>query len=815
MSSRTGTYSESRADDCSTAVTSAISHYRTYLKSVYRSSPISPENKWPPTPSKEYIHLAVVKGLTQNCRDQYIGSTLKGNIQEVLQERREISIEQILETECEDRGRVILVEGAPGIGKSTLTWELCRKWEEFSCVKKYSLVVLLRLREKEVQKITNASQLFYSCADPSLLEEVAKSQGSGILFILDGFDELPLRLQEESFLLELIQGRILPESKILVTSRPSATARLLTCCRPQIQKHIEILGFTEESVEAYARSVFSSEPEKLEKFKAYISASENPAINSLMYIPLNAAIIVEIYKGCDSDKFLPHTLTELYTQLSLTILNRHLKLEDRVGKFEDLPRSLYGHFLALSSLAYNGFVKEEVIFHKVSSGHDLVHFGFLDAVSALYGGGGVSYNFLHLTLQEFFAAYHISCLGSGGLDLFKQHGKDERWNIVWRFVAGLTKFKHLGPLDEGDVFINKRQFICRSNTLTKFFIECLFEAQTMKYWVFENTSFTELVKVYMSHLSGFDSYMLGYCIANYLHGVPLYVLLESSPVQPFLSGLKTASSCSGVIEELHISYCRDVNLAEFSALPLLHTMSLSFSCCRLVSTDLIILSQLIPHLHSLRMLGLTYNGEDGVLSVLQQLSHSKVTSLDLRGTDFSGDTPEQCYTALSNLISLLSGKLKELYFGRTQNCDRLISLVSAGPSSLNALYILEPESCISSLSSNTCITRLELDSPVRSEKRLSSVSHQVVEILKRNKTLLHLKLISFKFPGDIDALRVITDALSENNTLQCMEVWVLIVGESCRSHKFASKYMQKQQINPDAQITWKNCKYIVRIYPWP
>ena len=73
-------------------------------------------------------------------------------------------------------------------------------------------------------------------------------------------------------------------------------------------------------------------------------------------------------------------------------------------------------------------------------------------MSALYGGGGVSYNFLHLTLEEFFAACYISSLGSGGLEVFKQYGNNERWNVVWRFVAGITKFQHLeGHFD--DMFI--------------------------------------------------------------------------------------------------------------------------------------------------------------------------------------------------------------------------------------------------------------------------------------------------------------------------------------------------------------------------
>ena len=243
------------------------------------------------------------------------------------------------------------------------------------------------------------------------------------MFILDGFDELPKPLQQKGLLLNLIKGKVLPESTVLVISRPSATDELLTSCRPLIQKHVEVLGFTQDSVEAYATSIFS-EQEELEKFNAYISASMNPAINSLMYVPLNAAIIVEIYRNCKSEHLLPHTLTELYTELCLTILSRHFKIQNpsvSFEKFEDLPPDSYQQFFDLSKIAFAGFKKEEIILRTAPS--NMVHFGFLDSVPALYGGGGVSYNFLHLTVQEFFAAYHISRLGSSGLEVFQQYGK--------------------------------------------------------------------------------------------------------------------------------------------------------------------------------------------------------------------------------------------------------------------------------------------------------------------------------------------------------------------------------------------------------
>ena len=358
----------------------------------------------------------MVEGQQTSCQDRCIGHTIQGNVKQALGDRKEISIENIFEADkSQKKPRLVLVKGAPGIGKSTLAWELCRKY-----MKQYDLVVLLRLREIKVQKISSISQLFYQYENEnkkSLVEEVLKNHGKGILFILDGFDEFPKSQQKEGFLLNLIRGTVLPACTVLVTSRPSATAKLRTSCF--LQKHIEILGFTQESIEAYASSVFSSK-QLLDRFMGYISASKNPAINSLMYIPLNAAIIVLIFKDCKSDTLLPHTLTELYTQLCLTILNRYLK-SVRVDKFEDLPADLYKQFLCLSEVAFNGIKKEEVIFNTVPPG--LADFGFLDAVSALYGGGKVSYNFLHLTLQEFFAAYHISHLSSNGLEVFNVYLK--------------------------------------------------------------------------------------------------------------------------------------------------------------------------------------------------------------------------------------------------------------------------------------------------------------------------------------------------------------------------------------------------------
>ena len=781
-----GTISNAPTINTPPVTSSATSHYRTYLKTVYKNSPISPDSKWPPTPSRKYISLTVVTG-DRKCRDEYIGHTLQGRIADVANTRKEISTEQILEAEDpeEDTLKLVLVEGAPGIGKSTFAWELCRKWEEFSCMQQYSLVILLRLREEEVQKIANIHQLFFSGDGETIAREVSANHGRGILFILDGFDELPKQLQQNGFLLNLIKGMILPESTVLVTSRPSATGELLRSCRPLIQKHVEVLGFTQESVETYATSIFSSEPEKLEKFKAYISASKNPAINSLMYVPLNAAIIVEIYRGCKSQYLLPHTLTELYTQLCLTVLNRHLNIHHPLvsaEKFEELPPDLYQQFLHLSKVAYENFKNEEIIFQSIPS--NLEHFGFLDSVSTLYGGGGVSYNFLHLTVQEFFAAYHISHLGSSGLEVFQRYGKAQQWNVVWRFVAGLTRFRYYeGRIDEC-IFIDKIVVWKSSRYFSKFFVQCLFEAQSAEYYssILRSSANISIIEFNPTAL---DAYALGYCIANFPIGVPWNVRVRHG-IKHFLCGLNTRIPSVGIIKEFHLSKGKFA-FTDFRPDHLHGTTALRLTACKLTNTDMVHLSELIPHLPCLEELDITYCNvtKDGFLKVLHQLSsdYSNVTSLSFTyPCDAFGEVDlvdsHDHFTAFKRLIHPSFGKLEHLglYDNREWN-SKCADLLSA-PSSLKSLELVTDILPLHALhlKKNTYITRLRLRSfpTTYADQEVTAL----IDIMNHNRTLEELVVGLFDTSSNcIAALRRLFSALHENSTLQKIEVEMCGLGD--------------------------------------
>ena len=777
---------------------------------MYNKFSISCDGKWSPRPGKHYIKLATVERGHQ-CRDEVVGHVLHGNVKEMLKGRREISMEKILEPDKgQDKIGLVLIEGAPGIGKSTLAWELCRNWKRLVCMEKYALVVLLRLREKKVQQLGDIPGLFpsYGGDTKSLGAELEENHGEGVLFILDGFDELPAALQSEGFLLDLIRGNVLPECSVVVTSRPSATAELLTSCHPQ--KRIELLGFTQESVEDYVSSIFTSEHERLD-FLRFISASSNPAINSLMYVPLNAAIIVEIFSNMKSGSLLPTTLTQLYTQLCLMYLRRSTSV--KLNRFEDLPGNFSQHFIRLAEIAFEGVKKEEVTFHSVPSG--LVHSGLLDTFTSLYGGGKDSHNFLHLTLQEFLAAYHISHLSGGGLEVFEEYGSDKHWSVVWRFVAGLTKLKYFKSHINGDVFMTKRNE--NEIEVSPLFIQCLFEAQSVDYEsIFRTKSHMNLCNNLLSE--PLDRYALGYCIANSNSRMLWNVDIVFGSADSFKWGLKTCIPCGGMIEELHIEGC-SINMDDLHSYPLHGIKSLRLLDCKLKNSDMVHLSKIIPIMTNLEELDIfdnpcTEGGEDGLLKVLQQLSYSNVTRLNIRETGYCELLHvTDYYSVMTQLIDPSSGKLEELYVGDLNSNDSqlLIDLISP----LSSLKILELHSSfvdsLSGLETNTCLTSLEIY-----VSSFPPPCDDIVKVLKQNKALQYLKISFFELFEDIKdeypeeifednkirvnitELRDIVEALNENSTLQYL-------GLSISESDFdVSRFMKANypELTHDPRIDW-------------
>ena len=792
-----------------------IARYADYLKAYYRLASIAPDYKLPSSahPCNQYINLAVVKKerVSRTEADTFTKATLHGHINEVLRKKEPLELEDIFKHEGQGDLKCVLVEGAPGVGKSTLAWELCRRWEEMEAMRNYSVVVLLRLREKRVQEAETVADLFYH-DDPSLqqavAQEVVTSEGRGVLLILDGFDEFPVSHQKSSgsIIPRIIQGSCLPKATVLVTSRPSATADVLSAS--QVQKHVEVLGFTQEYFEQYARNAFASNPQLLQDFLRYIST--NPAIRSMMYIPLNSFIAVEVYRvKKETGKPIPCTMTQLYTELILTLLIRYLnsksdqQAESLPDKLEALPPVLYYQLFSLARLAFEGIVKQEVIFANLPDGCD--HMGFMNASAELYLGrrASVSYNFLHLTLQEFLAAFYVSQLPANEQKMMfeRYSGKNpfSHMDVMWKFMAGLTGFK-----DVGWELVQSRRGRRRDGRVRPILLQCLYEAQDEVACEFalggSKVTFHPVGNI-VQHLTGFDYFALGYCVAVSKCTWELNFYnkgLGAEIVEMLVCGLKYKAETGGSIERLLLGRnpIKQEGMAHIKEMPdniLRHITELSLPSCQLNGLALDTLSETIPTMTNLKELYIDGNpaGDGGTVKLLHALSTlSNLHNLEMYDTHIGCED----IRALSQLIRP-SGCLKELWIGgnvMSPECKELMMETVLSKSSLSTLHFqhvlthcldfftpLERNCNLSNLVISSCnvsisplAKALHKNTTLRTLRFLYSQigtdgAIALAEMLKVNKSL---EVLSYGFNKSLgeDGTRALINALHHNHTLKEM-----------------------------------------------
>ena len=402
-----------------------LTKYKKHLQSYYNARVLAPADKYLPTLHTPYINLAMISRGRHDRgeRDEFTLKTLHGGVDQILESKSPINIEDLLSSGSSGEPvRFLLVEGPPGIGKSTFAWELCRRWDEIESLRDYHTVVLLKLREKWVLKATSLSDLFrYTFQrkfSRAVAREVHESHGQHLLLVLDGFDEVSHSFHEDSVIKSILCKQLLPECTIVLTTRPSAKATLESVCQPQVDKHVEIIGFTEEERVRYITEVFSKEPELQANFLKYMFLV--PHIKSMMYIPLNCAIIAQVYSESQSSHHLaiPRTRTQLYKALAHSLLVRHIKMKEGNREYtsmlpEGLNKEDMERFGVVAKFAFDSYHKGEskkVTFFKEDIPEGLVHFGFMNESTEMYAGKGVeqTLSFLHLSLQEYLAACHIA-----------------------------------------------------------------------------------------------------------------------------------------------------------------------------------------------------------------------------------------------------------------------------------------------------------------------------------------------------------------------------------------------------------------------
>ena len=287
-------------------------------------------------------------------------------------------------TECQSP-RTILIEGDPGMGKTTYCQKLAYDW----ATKKDKwdpsfpeLEVLLLLKCNEIQ--SNIWEAIDDQILPEEMEDQAKEcffkfireNQSKVLLVLDGLDEVdPSNLKVLS---SLIQGKELSGCYIVVTSRHEAGSKV----RRYFDTLWEIEGFTKKDAESFIlkyfkninkehlarkliESLFESQQDRDPSIWHVPFRSEpqqDRDLSELTKNPLNTALLCVICE--DFEGVFPTSRTELYTEIVLCVLRRYEQKQGLASKNEDLMTVYKKELIDLGRMALESLLKGELYFEK-------------------------------------------------------------------------------------------------------------------------------------------------------------------------------------------------------------------------------------------------------------------------------------------------------------------------------------------------------------------------------------------------------------------------------------------------------------------
>ncbi len=563
-----------------TLTSSQLMSIKQVLVDSYSQCSEVPKGSWPPVGCKKFINLGLVETSGQPLKSDF---SIRGDADDVLAKKTQVEYKEVFELYA--RKKKLLIVGRPGSGKTTLVHKLIRDWSAGKVLHGAELVFLVSLRMLNSSSSFELSENLQSyCSSrykrglaqilqkmfrneeqlKQVIDALEKVNGRGVTFILDGFDEFSSSNQEESIVFALVNKSYFADAMIIVTSRPAATSALRDIF-DESYKTIEVFGFSKNQISEYvsnypflSSSADISHPEKLQEF-----LSSNPGVLDLCYLPVNCAIICFIY-NFEPDN-LPDTQTQIYELFTKSIILRQLIGEHKykqLHSLEDLKGQEKEDFKKLCSLAFTMIINsQQVTTTSLEHNAEAHSLGLVTTdVTAGLSGYLNSYSFLHLTLQEFLAAYHLSELSrKEQMSLIQKYGGAIHMRTTWKFYFGLVSFE-VG-LDRA-----KELFARVNNRLFQF--QCSYEAKQSCVCQLYPFSFLRLFDT----LSSYDISAVAYVISVATHRSTMKPLNNitfstwgpgNEKLKMFLNQI--SDRALNYIEELSVSLA-DVSITDLEAL---------------------------------------------------------------------------------------------------------------------------------------------------------------------------------------------------------------------------------------------------------
>ena len=500
-----------------------VPYFCSRLKVFYKNIKIVEDEWLPADQSLPFVNLALAPFhlSAQHAQEKFVEAVTRGVDNVYTYRTGKVECEAI--PELVKKHNLVILSGAPGVGKSTLARKVCHDVCQTPGCHGYVLVLLVELRDlllfKTDFELVDILQLFQGMmrdgASPqNLSKTIYDNLGRDVLFILDGFDELPPHLRQSPFLVNLLshnRDSLLPLCDVILTSRSIVTSEIyhqIKMSRSQVSlANIEVLGFTQNQIEVYAKQYFTDQ-KRADLFDLFVRKIGGvPQIRGLCSIPVVLSIICQVFLFRGD---LPPTLTQIYNDY---LCVKVLKYSEDLSALDSILELPTDHDIyKLGEIAYNCIETQKVVFDSADL-HGLGErfsdrkrgCGVLTARPIQCGpkskkGAIDSFFFIHLTVQEFLAAVYVSLLTvDRQREVWARYLGAPHMAQVWRFYCGLTKLQHFDLL--------------QMNSYSKDFqMQCFFEAQNVS-----------LVRQLMPHIVGeevkvepktaYDSTAYGYCLS--------------------------------------------------------------------------------------------------------------------------------------------------------------------------------------------------------------------------------------------------------------------------------------------------------------
>ena len=494
-----------------------VRRYCNILMEQYKDQPIL-STDWPPRVGKNFFgRLILLETQDRHSnlkeKDQKAFCMLRGNVDIIpkVTQDKQINIQDVLKPTDSHQPLRVLIDGPPGIGKTTLCRKLLNMWANEKLVHgPYMLVLYCPFRDDEVAKARTILELLmctYDCNEVRAVNEwLNETHGQGVLIIFDGWDELSAEMRKSSLAMKIVKRKILHQCSVIVTSRSYASSSLNV---DSINRHVEVAGFSEKEIKTVVHGTLKKD--QAEELITDLEIHED--VYSLCYIPLVCSMTILIYQEYGK---LPTTLNELYKTFIIQTIGRHIQNKttcdiepDQIESFDDLPPNIASSMIEMCKFAYLNLKEEDNPKMTFSFSYlkqylsQSIKDEYLGLMTSITFSSKKSFQFLHLTIQEFLAAWWIAKYEKTE-DVFAEHFDNDHFRMCLRFVAGLTHLEHVSyqqyfnkELDlqckrrpffgvecsrfiENSKHINKAKHLLPSDKLDILLLHLLYESQNTK-----------------------------------------------------------------------------------------------------------------------------------------------------------------------------------------------------------------------------------------------------------------------------------------------------------------------------------------------